>query len=87
MVTLIKEIQEVLNCSEQYAQKIVEYADGDEDKLNYQIDRQLYKQRNNQAIVEIKPNEKSVSLYKGNISTKLKQKGKRLVSIEKRNFA
>lgn len=55
MVTLIKEIQKVLNCSEIYAQKVIEYADGDEEKLNYQIDRQLYKQANNQAIVEIKP--------------------------------
>lgn len=80
MVTLIKAIQKVLNCSEIYAQKVVEYADGDEEKLNYQIDRQLYKQRNNQAILEIKPQEENKGI-------KLKQNHNPLDYIPKHKYA
>ncbi|ATH60222.1 hypothetical protein [Staphylococcus nepalensis] len=80
MVTLIKEIKKVLNCSEQYAQKIVEYANGDEDKLNYQIKRQLAKQENNQAILEVKP-------HKVNKGGKLRQKQKYDCYITKHNYA
>lgn len=80
MVMLIKDIQEVLNCSEIYAQKILEYADGDEGKLNYQIDRQLYKQRNNQAILEVKPDETNRGII-------LKQKHNSLDYIQKYKYA
>ncbi|ANQ64130.1 hypothetical protein [Staphylococcus equorum] len=80
MVTLIKNIQEVLNCSDIYAQKVLEYADGDEDKLNYQIDRQSYKQRNNQAILEVKPQEE-------NKGVKLKQNHNPLDHILKHKYA
>ncbi|MDW4006717.1 hypothetical protein QI287_02395 [Staphylococcus saprophyticus] len=79
MVTLIKEIQKVLNCSEQYAQKIVEYADGDEDKLNYQIERQLYKKANNQAILEVKP-------HKANRGGKLKRNDNHIQNIPNYNL-
>lgn len=80
MVMLIKDIQEVLNCSEIYAQKILEYADGDKRKLNYQIDRQLYKQRNNQAILEVKPDETNRGII-------LKQKHNSLDYIQKYKYA
>lgn len=80
MVTLINEIQSILNCSAIYAQKIVEYAEGDKDKLNYQIERQLAKQENNQAILEVKP-------HKANKGSKLRQEQKYDCYITKHNYA
>ncbi|UXS60995.1 hypothetical protein [Staphylococcus ureilyticus] len=79
MVTQIKQIQEILNCSKQYAQKVIDYAGRDEDKLNYQIERQLYKQANNQAILEVKP-------HKENRGSKLKQNDNHIQNIQNYNF-
>ncbi|MGS0666434.1 hypothetical protein ACU40O_03455 [Staphylococcus arlettae] len=79
MVTQIKQIQEILKCTKQYAQKVIDYAGGDEDKLNYQIERQLYKQANNQAILEVKP-------HKANRDSKLKQNKNYVQNIQNHNF-
>lgn len=79
MVTQMKQIQEILKCSKEYAQKIIDYAGGDEDKLNYQIERQLYKQANNQAILEAKP-------HKANRGSKLKRKDNPLDYIQKYKY-
>lgn len=78
MVTQMKQIQEILKCSKEYAQKIIDYAGRDEDKLNYQIERQLYKQANNQAILEVKP-------YKANRGSKLKRKDNHIQNIQNHN--